>query len=101
MRHDTPSLQLAPNDEAMEEMATTHTVGHWEQYIIDHLISCCEVEGLELIEVNSSLDSEESALGYDEDEPGPMAKSEKEKRRRKQKQDAGNILLQCCNGMAG
>jgi hypothetical protein len=105
MRNDQLSLRLAPDDDAMEETATTHANGAWELHIINHLISCCDVGGLEQIDKETStdtnLDFEEIKLGY-EDEPAPVAKSNKEKRRRKQeeKQDAGNILLQCCNSMA-
>ena len=65
MRHNKPSLQLAPNDETMEEMLTPHTAGTWEQHIINHLISYFNVGDLELIKVTSSSDWE----GSDEDEP--------------------------------
>jgi len=94
MKHDNPSLQLVPNDGTMEETTTTDTIAPWEQYIINHLISCCDVGGLESTdEENSSSDPEDSDLGYYEDEPAPVAKSKKEKRSRKQKekQDAGTF----------
>jgi hypothetical protein len=107
MRNDQLSLRLAPDDDAMEETATTYANGAWELHIINHLISCCDVGGLEQIDEETSTDTdsdfEEIELGYEEDEPAPVAKSNKEKRRRKQeeRQDAGNVLLQCCNSMAG
>jgi hypothetical protein len=105
MRNDIPSLQLAPDDEAMEETATTN--GSWELSIINHLISCCDVEGLEHIDEEISPDSdsdfEESDHGYDADEPAPVAKSSKEKKRRnrEERQGAGNVLFQFLNGMTG
>jgi hypothetical protein len=107
VRNDVLSLQLAPDDEAMEEMATTHTNGTWELFIVNHLISWCDIGGLEQINKEISADSgsdfEESDRGYDDDEPAPVAKSKKEKRRRDQeeRQGAGNVLFQCFNGMAG
>jgi hypothetical protein len=106
MRNDKPSLQLAPDDEAMEETATTHTDDTWELYIIKHLISHCDVRGLEQIdeEISDDLGSEfdDSDLGDVEDEPAPVAKSRKEKRGRKQgeKKAACNVLLHRCDDMA-
>src|SRR5258706_249522 len=50
MRNDKLSLWLAPDDEDMEGTATTHTNDSWELYIINHLISHCNVGGLELIQ---------------------------------------------------
>ena len=87
MRHDKPSLQLAPNDETMEETSTPHTAGTWEQHIINHLISYFNVGDLEPIEVTSSSDWE----GSDEDEPVPVAKV-KGKGKQKERKDPGNTL---------
>jgi hypothetical protein len=106
LKHDKPSLWLAADNEAMEETATTHANGTWELSIINHLISCCNIGGLEQIDKEISAgagsDFEESNLGYDKDEPAPVMKSNKRKRigKQQEKRDAGNILLQCCNGMA-
>jgi hypothetical protein len=106
MRNDVPSLRLAPDDEAMEETTTTHTNGNWELSIINHLISRCDVGGLERIDeetsANSGSDFEESDRGYDDEELAPVAKSNKEKGRRnwEERQGAGNVLFQCFNGIA-
>jgi hypothetical protein len=95
---DKPSLQLAPSSEAMEEADSGHTAGAWEQFIINHPISCCNLGGLELIdEENSSSDSEDSEAEYDENEPGPVEQS----RKQKGKQRIGNVSLWCCTRMAG
>ena len=103
VRNDKPSLQLLPNDETMEETPTTHTVGLWEQRIMDHLISCCDVGALEPIEENSASDWQDSEPESDGDEPALVANSKKEKRRGKQKQKEkrgpGNVLLWCRDGM--
>lgn len=112
LRTDKPSLQLAPNEQGIQELETntTYTFGPWEQHIINHLISCCDAGGLEPVESSSSSDAEdeyeEDAYeedASDEDEPVLKTKSTKEKRGRKQKKkqgaSAGNILLQCCNSI--
>jgi hypothetical protein len=93
-----PSLQLALSGGAMEEAASSLTGGAWEQYIINYLISHCDVGDLEPIdEENSSSDSEDSDFGHEEDEPAPVAQS----RKKKGKQRTCNVLLQRCTGMAG
>jgi hypothetical protein len=90
VRLDKPSLQLAPSSEAMEEVASGFTAGAWEQHIINHLISHCNLGGLEPIdEETSSSDSEDSDFGHDEDEPAPVAQSSKQK----EKQSNGNVLF--------
>ena len=104
---DKPSLWLAQDGEALEEMGTTHTSGAWELYIVNHLMACCGVGGLKQIDAEVSTgtesDFEDSGVGYDKDELAPVAKSRKEKRRRnqKEKKGMGNVLLQHYNGMAG
>jgi len=104
---DKPSLQLAQDDEALEEMGTTHTSGAWELYIVNHLMACCGIGDLKRIDAEVStgteLDFEDSSVGYDEDELAPVAKPRKEKRRRnqKEKKGMGNVLPQRYNGMAG
>ena len=103
MRYDKPSLLPAPDDDPMEETVSTHTDDSWEPYIINHLISHCDVGGLEQIDEEISNDSgsefKDSDLGDVEDEPAPAAKSRKEKRERKQgeKQVACNVSLQRCD----
>src|ERR1700755_3041907 len=91
--NNRPSPQLASND---GETATTHTFGAWERSIITHLLSYCTFRGLDSIEEVSSSDSEDSDVGYnednlsDEDEPVSMVKSKRANRgKRKKKQDAG------------
>jgi len=104
---DKPSLRLAQDDEALEEMGTTHTSGAWELYIVNHLMACCGVGDLKWIDTEVSTgtesDFEDGSIGYDEDKPAPVAKPRKEKRRRnqKEKKGMGNVLLQRYNGMAG
>ena len=113
MRHDKPSLRLAPDGEAMEERAPAHTNGSWELHIINHLISHCGIGGLEQTDEDTGSGFEEtdedtgsgfeeSDLGDAEAEPVPVGISKKEKRRRKQgeRKHAGNVLLQWCNDMA-
>lgn len=101
VRHDKPSLQLAPNDEAMEETPDTYTAGRWEHHIINHLISSCKIRDLGPLE-DGSNSGDDSNVGDDENEPVSAANYKMEKRRGKQKgeQDPGNVLLQRCNGMA-
>jgi hypothetical protein len=95
---DKLSLQLAPSSEAMEEADSGHTAGAWEQFIINHLISCYNLGGLELINrENSSLDTEDSEAEYDENEPAPVEQT----RKQKGKQHIGNVSLWCCTRMAG
>ena len=100
MRSDKPSLWLTPRDGGKEDV-TTHTDSSWELHIITHLISHCNVGGLDQIDddISTDIGSGFEDLGYVEVKPVPVAKSKKEKRRRKEKQDAGNILLQCCTDM--
>ena len=100
MRYDKPSLRLSPDDDAMEA-TTTHTNDDWELFIINHLISHCDVGGLEQIDeeisdIDPGSDFEDSDLGDVEDEPVTVAKSRKGKRGRKQgeNQVACNVLLQ-------
>lgn len=100
MRGDKPSLQLAPSGEGMEQMATTHTDGSWELYIINYLISHCNTGGLgQTDEEISGSELEDGNHGY---ALVPVVKSKKERRRGKQeeKQNTDNALLNHCNEMA-
>ena len=108
MRYDKPSLQLAPDDDDMEETATTHTNDSWELYIMNHLISHCDVGGLEQIDeeeipTDPGSDFEDSDLGDVEDvgdELAPVRKKEKRGRKQGEKQVACNVLLQCRDDMS-
>ena len=89
------------------EATTTHTDDGWELFIINHLISHCDVGGLEQIDedisnIDSGSDFEDSDLGDVEDEPVTVVRSRKGKRGRKQgeKQIACNVLLQRRDDMA-
>ena len=94
MRSDKPSLWLTPRDRGKEDV-TTHTDGSWELHIITHLISHCNVGGLDQIDddISTDIGSGFEDLGYVEVEPVPVAKSNR--RRGEERRSKMPVISYC------